>query len=177
MQIVKLHDTYFTHEQNDDILLSKSIFTAQICLIIEKKYMVVRELSWLWSHGTQYEYLFHNILCLHIPQYQNWKRKTVWHMPRTIFQSVINKYIVNSLPSGRYDKNFRYVIFKIISIIHQNRLTLILAWISNHMPGEMWEEITLAFPNLNGATIEVWERLSYFIPHYIMDVVIYPCWE
>ena len=54
MQIVKLHDTYFTHEQNDDILLSKSIFTAQICLIIEKN-------IWLLGSYRDYDQMAHNM--------------------------------------------------------------------------------------------------------------------
>ena len=39
----------------------------------------------------------------------------------------------------------------------QTWLTLIPAWISNHMLSKVWEEITHAFPNVNGCTIEVWE--------------------
>ena len=30
----------------------------------------------------------------------------------------------------------------------------------------MWDEITNLFPNLNGCTIEVWERKSNFISHF-----------
>ena len=33
-------------------------------------------------------------------------------------------------------------------------LTLILAWISNHMPNKVWEEITYPFPKFNVVTIE-----------------------
>ena len=39
----------------------------------------------------------------------------------------------------------------------------------------MWHEITYPFPNFNGCTLEVWEWISNFIPHIIMDVIIYPC--
>ena len=38
---------------------------------------------------------------------------------------------------------------------YQHGLTLIPAWISNHMPGKMWDEITYPFLNFNGETIEV----------------------
>ena len=31
------------------------------------------------------------------------------------------------------------------------------AWISNHMPSEVSDEITYPFPNFNGTTVEVWE--------------------
>ena len=34
-------------------------------------------------------------------------------------------------------------------------LTLIPAWIINHMPGKVWDEITYPFINFNGATVEV----------------------
>ena len=45
------------------------------------------------------------------------------------------------------------------------------------MPRQVWEEITYPFPNLNGCTIEVWEWISYFTPHIIMDVITYPYWD
>ena len=34
-------------------------------------------------------------------------------------------------------------------------LTLIPAWMSNHMPRKMLDEITYPFLNFNGATVEV----------------------
>ena len=34
-------------------------------------------------------------------------------------------------------------------------LTLIPAWISNHMPSKVWDEITYPFLNFNGCTVEV----------------------
>ena len=45
------------------------------------------------------------------------------------------------------------------------------AWISNHWPSEMWDKITYPFPNFNGATVEVWEWISNFISHFVMDVI------
>ena len=51
------------------------------------------------------------------------------------------------------------------------------AWISNHMPNNVWDEIIYPFPNFNGATIEVWEWTSNFISHFIMGVITYPCWD
>ena len=52
-------------------------------------------------------------------------------------------------------------------------LTLIPAWISNHMPSKVWDEINYPFPNFK----EVWEWISNFIPHFIMDVITYPSWD
>ena len=41
-------------------------------------------------------------------------------------------------------------------------LTLIPAWISNHMPCKVSDEIICPFPNFNGCTVEVWEWVSNF---------------
>ena len=45
-------------------------------------------------------------------------------------------------------------------------LSLIPAWISNHIPCRVCDEITYPFPNFNGCTIEVWEWLSNFTSLY-----------
>ena len=52
-------------------------------------------------------------------------------------------------------------------------------WISNHMPNKVWDEITYSFPNLNGCTVEVWEWewINNFIPHFLVDLITYPCWN
>ena len=60
---------------------------------------------------------------------------------------------------------------------YQHGLTSIPAWKSNHMPSEVWDGITYPFPNFNSATIEVWEWIGNFIPHFIMDVITSPCWD
>ena len=85
-------------------------------------------------------------------------------------------------------------------IFYFHELTLIPAWISNHMPSKMWDEIihpfpnsngctvevnglvvwdtiTYPFPNFNGVTIKVWERICNFIPQFIIDIIAYPCWK
>ena len=54
-------------------------------------------------------------------------------------------------------------------------LTSIPAWISNHMSSKVWDKINYPFLNFNGCTVEVWEWVNNFIPHLIMDVIIYPC--
>ena len=58
---------------------------------------------------------------------------------------------------------------------YNHGLTLTPVWISNHMSSEVWDEITYSFPNFNGCTIEIWELIRNVIPHYIMDVITYPC--
>ena len=59
--------------------------------------------------------------------------------------------------------------------------TLLLTWvyfnpalISNHMTGKVCGEITYPFPNFSGCTLEVWECISKFTTHFIMDVTTWP---
>ena len=42
-------------------------------------------------------------------------------------------------------------------------LTLIPAWISNHILSKEWREITCTFPNFNGCTADVWKLRNNFI--------------
>ena len=56
-----------------------------------------------------------------------------------------------------------------------HKLTSIPAWISNHMPSKARGDITYPFPKFNSVTVEVWEWISNFIPHFIMDVITYEC--
>ena len=60
---------------------------------------------------------------------------------------------------------------------YEHGLTLIPAWISNHMIGNVWGPIAYPFLNFNGCTVEVKEWISNFIPHFIMDEITYPCWD
>ena len=40
------------------------------------------------------------------------------------------------------------------------------------MTCEVWGEIIYPFPNLNGALVEVYQWISYFTTHFIMDVLV-----
>ena len=59
--------------------------------------------------------------------------------------------------------------------LYQNGSTLITAWINNCSHHKVWHKITHLFLNFNGYIVEVWEWLSDFIPHIIMDVNTYSC--
>ena len=52
---------------------------------------------------------------------------------------------------------------------------LVTTWISYYIYYDVWVKITYSFPKFNGATVEVWEWLSNFIPHFTWHVVTYPC--
>ena len=45
------------------------------------------------------------------------------------------------------------------------------------MSRKVWDEIIYPFPNINGCTVELWEWLSNFIPHFIVDVITSPRWD
>ena len=50
------------------------------------------------------------------------------------------------------------------------------ARISNYTYHKMWNGITYPFPNINGATVEVWKWISNFIPQFSGHVITYPFW-
>ena len=39
------------------------------------------------------------------------------------------------------------------------------------MPSKVWDEITYPSLNFNGATVEVYEWISNFMPQFIVDVI------
>ena len=60
-------------------------------------------------------------------------------------------------------------------LFYWHGLTLTQACKSNHMPNEVWIEITSPFSNFNSCTAEVWELISNLILHFRMDGITYPC--
>ena len=43
-----------------------------------------------------------------------------------------------------------------------------------HALYKVWDEITYPFPNSNGCTVEVWEWMNNFIPHFRVDIIHEP---
>ena len=50
---------------------------------------------------------------------------------------------------------------------------LLLTCISNHMPSKLQDVFAYPIPSFNGFTIEIWDWISNFIPHFIMDIITY----
>ena len=63
-----------------------------------------------------------------------------------------------------------FVKYDTSGLFYYHGLTLIPAWICNHM---RWNYL---FPNFHGCTIEVWEWINKFIPLFKMDVITSLCW-
>ena len=66
---------------------------------------------------------------------------------------VLCKYIIHWNPLS----SLSGLIYVVIRSVFTDSLitTVAVAWISNDMPNEVWNEITYPFVNFNGATIEV----------------------
>ena len=54
-------------------------------------------------------------------------------------------------------------------------LAFILAWVSNHIPSQVWDIINNPFPNFDGATAEVSKWISNSILHFRMNIITFPC--
>ena len=63
-----------------------------------------------------------------------------------------------------------------ISVAHfyKHGLTLISTWIILY---KVSDEINYSILNFNGATVEVYEWIIIFIPHFIRHVITHPCWK
>ena len=86
------------------------------------------------------------MLKIRILMFFHWGKLIVWKYPQ----------LTSSVPS-------------ILGPLYLHELTLIPAFISNHMLSEMWDDITYPFSNFNGCTIKVWEWII-LSSHTMMDV-------
>ena len=80
---------------------------------------------------------------------------------------------VQNVPQNRCSILFCFV-FQWITRgpFHYHGLAIIPAYIGYHTHYKVWVEITYPFPNFSGATVEVWEWVSNFIPHFTGHVII-----
>ena len=106
------------------------------------------------------------------------------------FRSVLPKYFsVTSLTLGQsfhFSDSFESILTLSFSVINYFLTGTPFTYMNelNYSSLDKWLiwvikcgiEITYPSPNFNGATIEVWERISNFIPHHMMVIITYPCW-
>ena len=81
-------------------------------------------------------------------------------------------YCINFCVFGWYKSNET-----IWASFYWHGLTLTRAGISNYIHYKVWGEITNPFLHFDGSTVEVWEWISNFIPHFTGHVITYPCWD
>ena len=49
--------------------------------------------------------------------------------------------------------------------------------VSNYIHDKVRDEATYPFPKFNGATINVYQGMNNFIPHFTDHVIAYPWWN
>ena len=129
---------------------------------------LLKHLYWILLYTVLILLLFHvkvcktgiNIFC-----------DAVMCMIHTMVSQVTNDMALNwyeTNPSVSYNKMTRVPLY-------WYGLILIPAWINNHFHYEVWDDITYPFLNFNGATVEFWEWICNFIPHFTRHVITYPC--
>ena len=72
------------------------------------------------------------------------------------------KHICVSRPQWFNLRFFCYSEWTTWDLFHLHGLTLIPAWISNHMSSKVWDEITYPLPNFNGGTVN--KRGQWYFP-------------
>ena len=97
---------------------------------------------------------------IHSPK---WANGQYVHLVATMIPSALPLSPITPLTDTKWDKVLRpkYQEPHLLTWIN-----LIPAGISNYIHYKVWHEITYPFPNFNGATIEVWEWISNFIPQF-----------
>ena len=55
----------------------------------------------------------------------------------------------------------------------QRDLTEIHTWINNYIHYKVWDEMTYPFPNFNGCTVEILDRISNLTPHFTGLAITY----
>ena len=147
-----------------------------------------------WQSLSSYfpNYVFQQFY-LYYPYYMRCNVLVDIFIPRVVFICFVREWWCRESSVGfqiypgwgiDYMKWHKYALSNVMCVICGNGwglfywhgLTLIPAWISNHMTNKGgWNYLSI--PNFNGCTVEVWEWISYPIPHFIMDEITSPCWD
>ena len=61
--------------------------------------------------------------------------------------------------------------------LYKHIFDLITAWTSNYAYHNVWDEIINPFSKFNSATVDVWEWISNFTPHFTGHMITYPRWN
>ena len=123
-------------------------------------------------------------MLMHIHHWPAGNKNTRSHLSahRSISTVIYIGLYINELATGRSGTFFflRWLMILILlprEPFYQHGLILIPAWICNHKPSKVWDEIACSFPNFNSSTGEVWGCRGNFTPHFTMDVITYQCWN
>ena len=116
-----------------------------------------RMITWLydaaWCHSLCYEILPTFRHCM-------WMKTSCYYNYYKAVQIILTLILLN-----KWFGNYRAACHNVISGCSEF-CNLNPAWISDYVHYKMWDEITYPFPNINGATVAVWEWVSNLIPHF-----------
>ena len=129
----------------------------------QERPVIRKAFPWHWIIMPAWRF---NVLYWIFEAHISLKRKTL-HKIRIPFGTPFLLYFVTVKPlaDALYDlsqKNPQKTLHSSPLCLHPYHLPS--PWI-NHMPSKVWNEITYPFTNLNGCIVDVWERVSKFIPH------------
>ena len=130
-----------------------------------------------WRHHAKNSGARFNIKTLSLSRYGISVIKIVREWNRLIFTLVFPMLVrrglyIDTTPCIRFIVCWVLLYHRSISETPLKRgLTFLSAWISNHIPSKVWNEIIYPFPRFNGAVVEVWEWINNFIPNFIRDVL------
>ena len=131
----------------------------------------------LWSSYLMKIWLDANpeSICLAILIYSMMPNWMIFYRLRLKICTAYSKYFSHEIFLCR---NWFFLIINDLGVdsqgpFYKHGSTLIPAWISNHMLSILWDGIGYPFANFNGFTVEVWEWISNFISHYVMNVITY----
>ena len=86
-----------------------------------------------------------------------------------------NTLVLCSHNDGYPNLDIFFIILRVnyLELLYLHISTLIPAGINNNMPSNVWNQITYPVQTFNRATVKIWEWEWIFIPHFIVDVIIY----
>ena len=107
-----------------------------------------------------------------------WNKKTTRFQSKSPCPKVVHLQPwsqITKLPYTNNTNRSNLTYLNKICPFYSHGLTLIPAWISNHMPSKILVKITYPFSNFYGVTFEVWECISKVTPHFRTCIITYSC--
>ena len=123
------------------------------------------------------------LMTIFSPNVHWWANQTrSWLLKTMTFRTVwIHQLIGQRLSLPSYDTHPTWLSLtnklKFDDELDQINQIVVHLWGSNYVRYKMWGEITYPLPIFNGTTVDVCNRITYFIPNFIRRVITCPCLE
>ena len=93
-----------------------------------------------------------------------------------LFEFELSTWTQNVVVPGFGDADYSRNVWS-NSADHRGTFYYIPVWISSHMHGKVCDGIACPFQYFKGCIVEVWNSISHFIPHFMVDVITYLYWD